>query len=178
MKIEKDLAVIKKIAKEKEDENWRFRSFLKQIDMKPEEVDVIVHDIYEEVSARIDCTECGNCCKEVKPIMDQNDITRFSEGLNMTVSEFRTKYLIEDTENPEEFVFNSLSCPFLENNKCSNYDYRPEVCDSYPHLHKKEFVYRLFGVISNYEICPIVFNVYERLKGSLWHYHDFDEDDF
>jgi hypothetical protein len=31
-------------------------------------------------------------------------------------------------------------------------------------LNKDEFVFRLMGVIGNYEICPIVFNVYEMLK--------------
>ena len=25
------------------------------------------------------------------------------------------------------------------------------------------------GVIQNYSICPIVFNVYEQLKKELWH---------
>lgn len=39
-----------------------------------------------------------------------------------------------------------------------------ENCISYPHLHKKDFTSRLIGVIENCSVCPIVFNVYERLK--------------
>ena len=37
---------------------------------------------------------------------------------------------------------------------------------------------RLYGVLANYEICPIVFNVFERLKDEVWHHDDFVEDDF
>ncbi|MBW1737720.1 MAG: hypothetical protein JRJ69_09220 [Deltaproteobacteria bacterium] len=52
---------------------------------------------------------------------------------------------------------------------CSHYELRPEACRSFPHLHKEEFVSRLMGVIQNYAVCPIIFNVYERLKNELWH---------
>ena len=34
------------------------------------------------------------------------------------------------------------------------------------------FVFRLWGVVENCSICPIVFNVYEQLKGELWHSGD------
>jgi hypothetical protein len=27
----------------------------------------------------------------------------------------------------------------------------------------------LIGVVENYDVCPIVFNVYEQLKAELWH---------
>jgi len=27
----------------------------------------------------------------------------------------------------------------------------------------------LIGVVQNYDVCPIVFNVYEQLKAELWH---------
>ena len=47
------------------------------------------------------------------------------------------------------------------------YAHRPKDCHSYPHLHKKEFVFRLWGVVENCSICPIVFNVYEQLKDEL-----------
>jgi len=34
---------------------------------------------------------------------------------------------------------------------------------------KEDFVFRLIGVVGNYDVCPIVFNVYEQLKAELWH---------
>jgi hypothetical protein len=41
-------------------------------------------------------------------------------------------------------------------------------CRSYPHLHKKDFAHRVIKVIDNCSICPIAFNVFERLKAELW----------
>ncbi|MBV7334442.1 hypothetical protein KFU94_40635 [Chloroflexi bacterium TSY] len=60
MKIVTNLNYIAQLAEEKNDENWKFRSFLKQLDMEPEELDAIVHEINADVAAQIDCTECGN----------------------------------------------------------------------------------------------------------------------
>ena len=178
MKIEKDLKTIERIAKEKEEENWDFRAFLKQLDMEMDELDSIVHRINDEVSAQIDCTECGNCCKQVRPSLDEEDISRFAFGLKISGDELREEYLAQDSDEPSKHLFNALPCPFLADNMCTNYECRPKACSSYPHLHKDKFVTRLWGVVENYAICPIVFNVYERLKNELGHYDDFYEDDF
>jgi Fe-S-cluster containining protein len=98
--------------------------------------------------------------------LDENDIRRFAHGLNLPVAEFQTRYL-SAADEPATFKFKALPCPFLENDLCSNYDHRPETCRSYPHLHKKDFLSRTLRVLDNYEICPIVFNVYERLNFSF-----------
>lgn len=165
MKIETDLQVIKELAEKREDENWDFRSFLKGYPMDMEELDEIVHGFYEQVIQEIDCKECGNCCREISPTMEEDDIERMAKGLEITPSEFENKYLVEDgDEFSDDLIFNSLPCPFQEGNLCTCYDYRPEACRSFPHLDKDEFVFRLAGVVGNYEICPIVFNVYEMLK--------------
>ena len=166
MRLETDLRKIKKMAKKKENENWAFRGYLKG--KGSEEIDPIVHRLYEEVSAQIDCTTCGNCCKEVSPVLSPKDIEVFSEGLGMPVSEFKPLHLTVDMGDT---IFNQRPCPFLKDNKCSNYDHRPANCQSYPHLHKDDFTTRLFGVLNNYGICPIVFNVYEQLKDEVWSHH-------
>lgn len=46
-------------------------------------------------------------------------------------------------------------------------------------MYKEDFVFRLYGVLDNYAICPIVFNVYERLKDELqyWNREEYDCDD-
>jgi len=178
MDIEKNLHIIDRIAREKEEENWKFRSFLKQLDIDIEKLDAIVHQITTEVTSQIDCTECGNCCKHVRPELDTEDITRFATGLKMSIAKLQAKYLTQDENTGSNQVFNSLPCPFLENNMCTNYECRPKACASYPHLDKDEFVFRLWSVVENYGICPIVFNVYNQLKIELWHYNEFDEDDF
>ena len=132
------------------------------------EIDALVHRINAEVSAQIDCTQCANCCKDIVISLDEADITNFSSGLNIPEEQFIAQYLVKDDHDSHRMRFTEVPCPFLENNLCANYDHRPEACRSYPHLHKKDFIHRLMGVIGNYEECPIVFNVYEQLKIELW----------
>lgn len=116
---------------------------------------------------QIDCTKCGNCCKEIKPVLSENDIGKLSEGFGLLVHQVQEQYLAEEKEE-DGFVFNVKPCPLLKDNKCTQYQCRPGDCRSYPHLHKKDFITRLINVIGNYSVCPIVFNVYERLKEELW----------
>jgi len=153
-----DIKEIEKLAAEREEENWQFRTFLKGLAI--EELDTLVHRIYEEVASQIDCQACGNCCKNMRPALDQKDMKRLASHFSMSRDEFKAEYLVKDSEG--EFVVRKKPCPFLSGNLCSVYQDRPEACRSYPHLHKKELVFRLMGVVSNCSVCPIVFNVYER----------------
>ena len=171
MGIEIDLKRIEERGKERAEENWEFRTFLKQLEMDTRELDAIVHQITAEVSSQIDCTKCANCCKQITPILDQEDIEKLSGSTGISISQFKKQYLVED-ENGEGRRFNTRPCPFLRNNLCTQYDRRPKDCQSFPHLHKPEFVFRLIGVIENSSICPIVFNVYEYLKDENWHHDD------
>ena len=169
--METDLKKIKQLGEKRDKENWEFRSFLKFVDLEMEVLDSMVHSIYQEVSSQIDCKKCANCCKEMKPVLDIEDIKRFSTGIDIPFKEFKNQH-IEMGEDKNEFYFNKKPCPFLKDNLCTNYDYRPEDCRSFPHLDKEEFVSRLWGVVDNYSICPIVFNVYEILKDKLWQHND------
>ena len=171
--METDLIKIKKISQEREDENWYFRTFLKGYAIK--NLDSVVHKLFKQVSEAIDCTACGNCCKKMQPILKKQDIDKLSVSLNIMPDKFITKYVNKDEDGKS--IINQLPCPFLKDNKCTQYDSRPVDCASYPHLHKKDFVFRLIGVVNNYEICPIVFNVYEALKSKLKsEFIDFQED--
>lgn len=164
--METDLNKIRKLSKNKEDENWKFRYFLRICDMPSEEIDSIVHRLYQRISSEIDCKTCANCCKEVQPVLDFEDIEKLSMGLGISAAKFKNQYLIKDSES-EHYTFNTKPCPFLKGSLCSCYAYRPEDCRSYPHLHKPDFVLKLIYVIGNCSICPAVFNVYERLKNEM-----------
>jgi hypothetical protein len=164
--METDLNIIRKLSKEKEDENLEFRSFLKGCDIPEEKIDSMVHEIYQKVSSGIDCRTCANCCREIQPVLDQKDIERFSKCLAISAAQFKDQYLVKD-EEPGKFVFNKKPCPFVKDNVCSHYICRPKVCRSYPHLNKRGFIFRLVNVIGNCSICPIVFNVYESLKDEI-----------
>jgi len=60
-----------------------------------------------------------------------------------------------------------LYCIFLNDKSCSVYPDRPKGCRSFPHTHKHGFTSRTIGMIHNYGVCPIVYNVLERLKQAL-----------
>jgi len=162
--METDLRKIKNIARKKEDQNWEFRTFLKGY--STEDLDLIVHSINDRVLSQIDCKNCGNCCREIYPSFDLQDLQKIAQAMQLSQDQFKDKYLKTDKE-PGRFVTKVKPCPFLKNNICTQYENRPKSCQSYPHLDKSDFVFRLIGVISNYEICPIVFNVYEALKKEI-----------
>ena len=159
--------IVAKLAAEREDVNWRFRIFLKGIELEIEELDAIVHRHYENVASQIDCCACGNCCREILPTLDPADVSRLAKGLETTPDEIITQYLIRDEDG--DLTINLRPCPFLSGNRCRVYAHRPDACRSYPHLQKEKFIFRLAQAVSNCSICPISFNVYERLKAELWH---------
>ncbi len=173
MELETNLERIAQFGKQKNKENFEFRAYLKNLDIDGTELDKLVHNLNKEISEKIDCTECGNCCKAFIISLDNEDINNFAEGLSISPEELIGNYCkpqddIYEEDDFEKYVFNKTPCPFLENNKCTNYEHRPKECKHYPYLQKDDFRSRLFGVIDNYSVCPIVFNVYEQLKKILW----------
>lgn len=161
--IQTDLEKIRYYGSKNEKRNWDFRSFLKNYDMSIDEMDEIVNRLAHDFSEKIDCKKCYNCCTILRPSLTQEDILRISKANNMESDEFKDKFLEYDAQE-DEFAIKTSPCPFLDENVCSVYECRPESCQSYPHLEKKEFVFRLIGVVENYSVCPIVFNTFEELK--------------
>lgn len=162
MKLETEPKAIMKLAADREEDNWRFRSFLKGIDLDDEYLDAMVHKHYKAVSDQIDCTSCANCCRELQLVLTHDDVVRLASGLKISKDELIDHYLATDDDG--KLTFNTQPCPLLKDNLCSAYDFRPEDCRSYPHLHKNGFVFHLLQAVNNCFVCPIVFNVFERLK--------------
>lgn len=158
-RLETDLVRIEILAEERNDKNWKFRTFLKNRD--EEETDSIVHRLVREVNAEIDCTKCGNCCRVLQTSLTDPDVERLCARLAIARSEFLAQFTVPDSGGQPVL---DAPCPFLEASRCALYYDRPEVCRDYPHIQKEGFVFRLMSVISNCAVCPIVFNVYERLK--------------
>ncbi len=162
--LELNIERIKQIARLKEDENYEFRTYLKVLDSK--EVDKYVHRLHREISNKIDCTECGNCCNNLRPLLTDRELKYLSDLENIDLSEFITKYVEIDTFENIKYL-KDTPCRYLKNNKCIIYHNRTNDCKSYPHTHKVDFTSRTLGAIENYEICPIVYNLYESLKEEL-----------
>ncbi len=108
-----------------------------------------------QVTEKVDCTLCANCCKKLIPGFNDEDINRISTHLQITRKEFLKKYLKKNSE--KEYEMKQAPCLFLKDNKCSIYEIRPEVCRKYPRINKKVNSYDL---ASNAVICPIVGNVF------------------
>jgi uncharacterized protein len=149
MNIEINLKKIEQTSQLKQTENISFGNYLKAQDS--EKVDGIVHRLNEEIAPQIDCVSCGNCCQNLRPIATDKVLSVFVEPENIKAF----KYL------------KSFPCKNLCDKKCTIYIDRPEECRSYPYLDREKFVTRTHELLQNYEICPIVFNVFEELKEEL-----------
>ncbi len=144
---------------------WKFRTYLKSLDKDESAIDAIVHRVYADITKQIDCTQCANCCMKIRPIVTRDDIRSVSKHLQLPEEKFISRYL--ELNEVQEYLMAEIPCPFLKDKRCSMYEVRPEDCRSYPHIWKNGFVTRLMGVLNNYSICPIVFNVYEQLKSEF-----------
>jgi Fe-S-cluster containining protein len=155
--IETDLSRIQQLSQEHDEENWEFRSWLKQ--HAPENIDGLVKALSQRYFALIDCTLCANCCRSLPVAFKKNELLRIAQTLGQSIKAFEKQFMSEGKVNPP--------CPMLDGNLCSIYENRPEVCKSYPHLEQPHFTSRLMGVIENVAICPIAFNAFEELKAKL-----------
>ena len=164
-----DLVQIRALAEKKEDENSRFRQFLKtRCNLEPDEIDRRVFETTRRVWAGIDCTTCANCCREMKPTFSEEEADRVARRLGIERQQFIESYLERaeaDSDNP--WQTSATPCPFLKDNLCSIYEDRPAECSGYPYLYQPDFVFRTMGMIERTFICPIVYEVMEELKKSL-----------
>jgi Fe-S-cluster containining protein len=164
-----DLVQLRQRTKEKEDENWKFRAFMKgECNLESEDIDRRVFEVTRRVWAAIDCTACANCCREVHPTFSEEEVDRLARRVGMERVQFIQKYL-ERTERGSENPWQTRSkpCPFLKDNLCSVYEDRPGDCSGYPYLYKPEFVSRTMAMIERAPTCPIVYEVLEKLKESV-----------
>lgn len=163
-----DLIQIRTQAAAKEDENYRFRRFLKaRCRLQPEEIDERVFAATQRVWAEIDCTKCANCCKEVKPGFSEEEVERLARRLSMPREAFLEKYLARsEPGNDAPWTTRTTPCPFLKDNLCSVYEDRPADCSGYPYLYEPDFVFRTLGMVERTFTCPIVYKVMEELKKS------------
>jgi Fe-S-cluster containining protein len=158
-----DLVVIQQACTAREEENLAFREFVKiELELSDRRLNTEVQETTEQVWAGIDCRTCANCCKTLHPLFSRTEVQRVAAFLGMSLEELRSRYLTSDAETGR-YITQQLPCPFLENNLCTIYPVRPSVCVNYPHLHRN-FRSRLWQAIDNAGVCPIVYNVLERLK--------------
>jgi hypothetical protein len=151
MKLEINLKKIAETAVEKNEENRSFATYLKQQNL--EEIDKIAHRLSEKITDAIDCVACGSCCNNLRPIATRE-----------AVGQFVVEEKIDEYMYLERFSCKNLD---VDCKSCTAYLDRPQECRDFPYMDRNNFVNRTHGILQNYEICPIVFNVYESLKTEL-----------
>jgi uncharacterized protein len=160
LQLQTSLTAIAQTAKEKESENLQFMEGLKQ--MNSEEVDAAVQQLNQQIEPKIDCTQCGNCCKSLMVNITSEEANRAAEHLQMAREDFDKRFVEKGSH--ELMIINSIPCHFLKGTSCSIYEVRFAGCREFPALHLPHFNKRLFTVMMHYDRCPIIFNVVEALK--------------
>ncbi len=154
------MEAITRIAEDKLAENDRFRLFLGE--RNSSQIDEWVSKLDQEITQKIDCTACGNCCKSLMIVVTDEEASLLSDHLQQKRENFDQQYLEKGSNGM--MLINQIPCHFLADNKCTVYDYRFAGCREFPALHIPDFKNRLFTIFMHYDRCPIIFNVVEKLK--------------
>jgi Fe-S-cluster containining protein len=162
-----DLDHIRREADAKAEENAVFRDFLRRRDGA--EIDRLVHQLDGEITPRVDCTACGNCCKSLIIHTEPEENERVAARMGMPLAQWEETYL--ERSMGGKTVLNQIPCHFLTGTRCSVYEDRFSDCREFPHLHRDHFTERLFSTMMYYGVCPILYHVVERLKAGTGFFH-------
>lgn len=157
-----DLIQIRRLGEKLEDENLRFRKYLKVHDYNERKF----RRIAQEIEEQIDCTKCGNCCKVAAvPLLDR-DIEKLAKFFRMTVAKFTQQYVEIDEAHDRVLRRTPDGCVFLSGTECTIYEARPSNCVNFPHLVRGEgpISTRMWQFVDRASYCPIVFNSLEAFK--------------
>ena len=156
---------VKDKAQRLEEQNYKFRVFLKNR-ADDDELDAQFLELHNELFADYDCCKCGNCCRSFSIILDNDEIKRISAFLGLMENDFIVEYLTDaDPEDEKPYKFKTNPCKFLgDDGRCRIQDCKPDVCKGFPYTDQPDRLSSMYGVIANAEVCPIVFEILERLK--------------
>jgi Fe-S-cluster containining protein len=142
------------------DRQKEFKSYLERADKNA--VLRKLPALHDEAFEKIDCLQCGACCKNYSPRFKTPDVKRISRVLGLKESVFIETYLRVDEDG--DFVVKSTPCPFLGgDNACSIYEDRPSDCARFPYTDEDVLIKRQKLTLKNASFCPITFFVLERL---------------
>ena len=152
---------VKARAERLEDENYKFRSFLKN-HAEEKKLDRQFLDLHNELFGNYDCSSCRNCCKESAATLKDEEIPAIASFLQMPKDDFVKKYIKEDFDGYE---LKDTPCCFLgEDNACLIEGCKPQSCKEYPYTNKPGRLGSLLGIMGSASVCPVVFEIIERLK--------------
>jgi len=154
---------VKYAAEQKEKENIRFRTFLKYR-ADEEELDQQFYDLHVKLFSNYDCSRCRNCCKEFHGTFSHDELDKCAAAFGLTKDDFMKKYLNESMELGE-YQTKNMPCDFLlANGECELGESKPKGCKEFPHTNKPGRLQSLYSVLSVASVCPVAFEIVERLK--------------
>jgi Fe-S-cluster containining protein len=144
------------------------KRFLTRLENKPPRgLDLIASETNIEMWKEVDCLSCANCCKTMSPTYTGSDMKRIATHLNMSIDEFKIKYLYKDKQG--DWLNKQQPCQFLnlEDNKCSIYPIRPRDCAGFPHHTKRRMVDYMHVYKQNIEYCPATYRMVEKMRETI-----------
>ena len=156
---------VKARARRLEDQNYKFRTFLKNC-ADYDKLDAQFLALHRELFANHNCCECANCCKTYGTTLEDEDIERISAHLNMTAPDFIAEYLVDtDSYGEKGYQIKESPCTFLEaDGRCRIQACKPRACEEFPFTDKPGRLMSMLSIIDHAEVCPVVFEILERLK--------------
>ena len=142
-----------------------FKRYLTKLEKKPPRaLDKIALRADLDMWQETDCLSCANCCKTMSPTYTPADLKRISSHFDMTVDEFKAKWLYKDRNN--DWLNKKQPCQFLNltDNKCSIYPIRPKDCAGFPHHTKKKMIDYVHVYKQNIEYCPATYRWIEKMR--------------
>lgn len=163
-----DLELIKQQAIQQADDYEAFRYYVEDEDLSDAELDQLIEALAAPIIAAIDCTQCGNCCRNLDVYLTPADGQRLADGLFIPLDAVQETYIDHARAAQEEEwgMFRQKPCAFLQGNLCGVYAHRPESCRAYPEF-TPDFRWQLGHILGGVGLCPIIYNVVEALKVRL-----------
>lgn len=153
-------ALLKNWEKKSADRQKLYKQFLQKANKNT--VLKALPSLHEEAFSKIDCLQCGNCCKGYSPRFKTPDIKRIAKHLKIKEGELISRYLKVDEEG--DYVMQNQPCSFLgTDNYCSIYPVRPSDCERFPYTDEDVILKRPNITLKNASFCPAVYYVLERL---------------
>jgi len=162
---------LKNLPDEFKDENYKFRTFLKNR-VKEKTLDKQFLKLHNELLKYYNCESCRNCCKEYSLALKEQELESVAKLLQISKDEFINKF-VKDFFG--EYELKGKPCQFLNSdNSCQIESCKPECCVSYPHTNKPDRLSSLLGIIDSSFVCPVVFEMIESLKEEYGFKSNFD----
>lgn len=118
--------------------------------------------LHNELFLGYDCNKCRNCCAEYSVSFEEDELGPVAAFLRMGEKDFRDKYIKEEFG---DYQLNVKPCCFLkEDGRCQIEGCKPASCRDYPYTDKPERLFSLLSIVDSTSICPVVFEMFERLK--------------